>query len=112
MLIRGALRAITCWGFYPQDCWIHALDGGGALCTLPQRGGEGNAPWTEDSARQATRAGGIRAGMMKAAIPSEGPVGRYRVLLRAAARAAADTGTPLMLHTESRRDMPARRCSL
>ena len=90
-------------GFYPQDCWIHALDGEELYALYRSEVEKGMLPWTEDGAQRPPRAGGIRAGMMKAAIPSEGPVGRYRVLLRAAARAAADTGTPLMLHTESGR---------
>ena len=42
-----------------------------------------------------------RAGMVKAAIPAGGPEGVYRTRLRAAARAAADCGAPLMLHTEA-----------
>lgn len=39
--------------------------------------------------------------MVKAALPAEGAVGRYEILLRAAARAAAKNGVPLMMHTES-----------
>ena len=39
--------------------------------------------------------------MVKAAIPAEGAVGRYEILLRAAARAAAKNGVPPMMHTES-----------
>lgn len=42
-----------------------------------------------------------RAGAVKAAIPKEGPVGRYRTLLRAAALAAARRDVPLLLHTEA-----------
>lgn len=40
------------------------------------------------------------AGIVKAAIPEEGPTGRYATLLSAAARAAAVCDVPLMLHTE------------
>jgi len=43
----------------------------------------------------------IRAGAVKAALGQEGPVGRDRTLLRAAARAASDGNVPLILHTES-----------
>lgn len=42
----------------------------------------------------------IRAGLVKAMLTSEGVIGRTKVLLRAAGRAAARTGTSLMLHTE------------
>ena len=42
----------------------------------------------------------LRAGIVKAAIPAEGPVGRYEILLRSAAQAAAVTGVPLLIHTE------------
>ena len=42
----------------------------------------------------------IKAGLVKAMLTQEGVRGRTRVLLRAAGRAAARTGTSLMLHTE------------
>lgn len=42
----------------------------------------------------------IKAGLVKAMLTQEGVSGRTRVLLRAAGRAAARTGTSLMLHTE------------
>ncbi|MCI6464600.1 MAG: phosphotriesterase [Faecalicatena sp.] len=42
----------------------------------------------------------IRAGLVKAMLTSEGVSGRTEVLLKAAGRAAAKTGTSLMLHTE------------
>ena len=41
------------------------------------------------------------AGLVKAAIPKEGPVGPYETHLRAAARAAERCGRALMLHTEA-----------
>jgi phosphotriesterase-related protein len=44
---------------------------------------------------------GILAGVVKAAIPREGPTGGYRARLTAAARAAALAGRTLMLHTEA-----------
>ena len=39
-------------------------------------------------------------GAVKAAIGGEGPAGRFETCLRAAARAAAGAGVPLILHTE------------
>ncbi len=42
-----------------------------------------------------------RAGIVKAAIPAEGPVGGYEKKLKAAARAAADCGVSLLMHTEA-----------
>lgn len=42
----------------------------------------------------------LKAGIVKAAIPAEGPAGRYEILLRSAAQAAAFTGVPLLMHTE------------
>lgn len=86
--------------FYPQDCWIHRL-GEDALCALYLDELEtGLLPWEADSSGRPETVLPIRAGLVKAAIPAEGPVGRYEVLLRAAARAAAQAGAPLMLHTE------------
>ncbi|MDD3921120.1 MAG: phosphotriesterase [Eubacteriales bacterium] len=41
------------------------------------------------------------AGAVKAAIPREGAVGRYQVLLCAAAKAAAKADVPILLHTEA-----------
>lgn len=41
------------------------------------------------------------AGLVKAAIPAEGAVGVYKERLYAAAKAAADCGRALMLHTEA-----------
>lgn len=90
-------------GFYPAGCWIHAL-GEQALYRLYRAElTDGMLPWTEDAVRRPPGSTGVRAGMVKAAIPAEGPEGRYQVLLRAAARAAAETGMPLMLHTEGGR---------
>lgn len=42
----------------------------------------------------------LKAGIVKAAIPAEGPAGRYEILLRSAAQAAAFAGVPLLMHTE------------
>lgn len=86
--------------FYPENCWVHGLDEAGfyALCRSELE--DGLLPWEPDPARRPEKALPIRAGLVKAAIPAQGPAGRYEVLLRAASRAAADTGVPLMLHTE------------
>lgn len=43
----------------------------------------------------------VCAGIVKAAIPRQGPVASYRTHLTAAARAAGRAGRPLMLHTEA-----------
>lgn len=88
-------------GFYPEDSWLHSL-GEEELyelyCTELE---EGMLPWEGDGAERPATHTGIRAGVVKTAIPAEGAVGRYEVLLRAAARAAAKNGVPLMMHTES-----------
>lgn len=42
-----------------------------------------------------------KAGIVKAAIPAEGPVGRYETLLTAASAAAHDGNVPIMIHTEA-----------
>ncbi len=52
----------------------------------------------------------VKAGMVKAAIPAEGPIGRYEVLLRAAASSAAKMSVPLMLHTEKGKSALAAIC--
>lgn len=86
--------------FYPEDCWVHRLEED-ALCALYQSELEtGLLPWEADPSHRPETALAVRAGLVKAAIPAEGPVGRYKTLLRAAARAAANAGAPLMLHTE------------
>ena len=87
-------------GFYSADCWIHALDEEGLYDLYCGELLEGMLPWQEDPALRPLRPTSIRAGLVKAAIPAEGAVGRYEALLRAAARAAVRCGVPLMLHTE------------
>lgn len=87
-------------GFYPENCWIHALDEEGLYELFCRELNRGMLPWLPDASLQPKEDTGIRAGIVKAAIPAEGPTGRYAVLLQAAARAAADCGVPLMLHTE------------
>lgn len=86
-------------GFYPENCWIHSL-GEEELFELYSSELEvGMLAWKEDPTVKPERTG-IKAGLVKAAIPADGPVGRYAVLLRAAARAAAGSHVPLMIHTE------------
>lgn len=87
-------------GFYPESCWVHALDEEGLYRLYRGELEEGMLPWSADPARRPEEVTGVRAGLVKAAIPAEGAVGRYETLLRAAARAAAACGVPLMLHTE------------
>ncbi len=87
-------------GFYPEDCWVHALDEEGLFSLYRGELADGMLPWCSDSSHRPIHSTSIRAGLVKAAIPKEGAVGRYKILLRAAARAAAVTGVPLMLHTE------------
>ncbi len=87
-------------GFYPADCWVLALDEDELYQLYRDELGEGILPWSSDSARRPAAPTEMRAGFVKAAIPAHGPAGRYAVLLRAAARAAADAAVPLMLHTE------------
>ena len=105
-LSQGSGAAITAstgyhlLGFYPADCWIHALDEEELYRLYRSELEEGMLPWGEDGARRPEGHTGIRAGLVKAAIPEYGPIGRYSVLLRASARAAADMEVPLMLHTE------------
>lgn len=88
-------------GFYPENSWLHALDEDALYELYVSELEVGMLPWEEDSSKQPASPTSIRAGIVKSAIPAEGAVGRYEVLLRAAARAAAKCGVPLMMHTES-----------
>lgn len=88
-------------GFYPENSWIHALDEDSLYALYCSELEEGMLPWTGDESCRPETATGIRAGVVKAAIPADGAVGRYETLLRAGARAAAKNGVPLMMHTES-----------
>lgn len=86
--------------FYSSDSWIHSLCEDGLYELFCEELKEGMLPWLPDpSVRPLTRTA-VRAGMVKAAIPAPGATGRYKTLLRAAARAAVRCGVPLMLHTE------------
>lgn len=87
-------------GFYPDHCWIHALDEEELFDLYSSELEQGMLQWQADSTVKPSVRTDIRAGLVKAAIPAEGPVGRYETLLRAAARAAAGSHVPLMIHTE------------
>lgn len=93
-------------GFYREDCWLHSLGETELYELYCSELETGMLCWDGDGAARpaATK---IRAGMVKAAIPAQGAVGRYAVLLRAAARAAAVAGVPLMMHTEKGENAPA-----
>jgi predicted metal-dependent phosphotriesterase family hydrolase len=86
-------------GFYPADSWIHALSEDALYELFSEELTHGMVAWNCNAASRGSPTGSL-AGMVKAAIPASGTEGRYAVLLRAAARAAADHGVPLMLHTE------------
>lgn len=88
-------------GFYSPDCWVHALDEEGLFKLYLSEVMEGMLPWDGDASRRPEGRSAARAGLVKAAIPKEGPVGRYATLLLAAARAAIAADIPLMLHTEA-----------
>lgn len=88
-------------GFYPENSWIHDLDEEGLYALYCSELEEGMLPWTGDESQAPEIATDIRAGVVKAAIPADGAVGRYETLLRAGARAAAKNSVPLMMHTES-----------
>ena len=87
-------------GFYPETCWVHGLDEEDLYRLYRSELEEGMLPWDPDPVRRPETVTGAKAGLVKAAIPAEGATGRYETLLRAAARAAAACGVPLMLHTE------------
>lgn len=87
-------------GFYPGDCWVHGLEEEALFDLYASELTQGMLRWREDPASRPERTG-ILAGLVKAAIPAEGAVGRYETLLRAAARAARECRVPLMIHTEA-----------
>jgi len=85
--------------FYPENSWLHELDEDALRALYLSELREGMLHWSPGHYEPDGRTK-YRAGIVKAAIPAEGATGRYETLLRAAARAAADGGVPLMLHTE------------
>lgn len=86
-------------GFYPEEHWIHTLGFRDLEQLFVQELTEGMLPFDVHPTTRKTS--GILAGLVKAAIPAQGAVGRYEVLLRAAASAAAKCNAALMLHTEA-----------
>lgn len=76
-------------GFYSADHWIHT-DGKEEL----------QERFLRELKEGCVEAENVRPGAVKAAIPAEGPQGRFRVLVCAAAGAAAKADVPLILHTE------------
>lgn len=94
-------------GFYSQESWVQRLNEEELYALYRDEIETGMLLYEPEASLRPEEASGIRAGLVKAAIPAEGPVGRYGILLRAAARAAADCGVPLMLHTECGRRMEA-----
>lgn len=94
-------------GFYPENSWIHVLEENDLFALYHSELTQGMLPPGDDSWALPRTRTAVKAGMVKAAIPAEGAVGRYEILLRAAARAAAATGIPLMLHTEAGKNAAA-----
>lgn len=88
-------------GFYPDNSWLHSLDEEELYRLYLSELTEGMFRDRADGTLRPEERTDIRAGMVKAAIPVQGATGRYETLLRAAARAAAEGGVPLMLHTEA-----------
>lgn len=87
-------------GFYPQNCWIHSLEEDALFELYASEIQQGMLAWQEDPTVRPERTS-VLAGLVKSAIPAEGAVGRYEILLRAAARAAKECRVPLMIHTEA-----------
>ena len=103
--------------FYAPDCWVDRLEEEALYDLYCEELTLGMLLHTEDPTARPRQRSDIRAGMVKAAIGKDGPAGRLGTLLRAAARAAADTGSVLMLHTERGMHMGeavelARECGL
>jgi len=79
--------------FYTPDSFLFEQDGGALTVRFLMESSVGGV---DDGVRLP-----IRAGAVKAAVGPDGPTGRDTGLLRAAARAAAAGGVPLILHTEA-----------
>lgn len=86
-------------GFYAEGCWVRTLEEDALFELYASELEQGMLQWRADPTVRPDRTD-VKAGLVKAAIPEEGPIGRYETLLRAASRAAADSHVPLMLHTE------------
>lgn len=87
-------------GFYAPESWVNTLEEDALYDLYCEELTLGMLPHGENPAQRPASRTAIRAGLVKAAIGAEGAVGRLETQLRAAARAAADCGVPLMLHTE------------
>ncbi|MFC7365245.1 MULTISPECIES: phosphotriesterase family protein [Bhargavaea] len=86
------------FGFYPDRHWIHerpVRDLADLFISEINEGlfADGEEAWPE-------RRLPAKAGLIKTAADSEGPVGRYAELFQAAAIASVETGAPIMSHTE------------
>lgn len=86
-------------GFYPEDHWIHTLERQRLEELYVRELTSGMLPW--GALPESVETTGVLAGLVKAAIPAQGPIGRYKTLLQAAAGAAARCGAALMIHTEA-----------
>lgn len=91
---ESGARIVTVTGyhlphFYPQEHWIHTEDEAGLYARFADELQNGCIECRE-----------VRPGAVKAALGKEGLDGRAQVKLRAAARAAADAGVPIVIHTE------------
>lgn len=104
--LESGVNIIACTGFhllgfYSENSWLHALKEEELYALYLSELREGMLPYSADCTCRPAGRTAIPAGMVKAAIPAQGAVGRYETLLRAAARAAAAAEVPLMLHTEA-----------
>lgn len=75
--------------FYPAEHWIHTEDEAALYARFSDELQNGCIECRE-----------VRPGAVKAALGKEGLDGRAQLKLRAAARAAADAGVPIVIHTE------------
>jgi phosphotriesterase-related protein len=95
---KSGVHIITVTGyhrpmFYPPDAFLFQADEGALFERFLM---ELQVGITDDFTRLP-----VRAGAVKAALGPEGPVGRDRTLLRAAAKAAAQAHVSLVLHPEA-----------
>ena len=81
--------------FYEEDHWIHTLNEAELADIFLKELLEG----CNDESQSGIFP--FKAGAVKAAIPDEGAIGRYAILLRAAAVSAAKADVPLVIHTEA-----------
>jgi predicted metal-dependent phosphotriesterase family hydrolase len=84
--------------FYPDDHWLKTIDGN-ELAELFIDEITNSMYMDCDSSRPFHRVN-ARAGIIKTASDLEGPVGEYEKFFSAAAYASAQTGAPILSHTE------------